>query len=162
MDAELSADPLGDDFTPENREERLKRHCVKTTQALLYHAELLKDVSFKCSDQETTSAHKFLLGTQCQCVPAPPDLLRLTVLVLESISMYLWCILPALSRTPGTRPDSARSPGLPSSSGTNVDLTCRAGFDTSAIPMFDHHVSVAGEGVPSGAPTVFSQSAVKA
>lgn len=66
MDTEQRADPLFEDLTPENREERLKRHCVKTTQALLYRSEPLKDVCFKCSDQEYSRAHKFVLGTQCQ------------------------------------------------------------------------------------------------
>ena len=54
-------------LTLETRDERLKQHCVANTQALLYRAEPLKDVCFKCSDDEFVFAHKFILGTQCQC-----------------------------------------------------------------------------------------------
>lgn len=68
MDA-ASSELCWDELTPENREERLQRHCVKTTQALFARSEVLKDVCFKCRDQEVAYAHKFLLGTQCQCVP---------------------------------------------------------------------------------------------
>jgi hypothetical protein len=58
-----------DGLTPDTREERLKAHCVKATKALLYLSEPLKDVCFKCSDDEYVFAHKFVLGTQCQCAP---------------------------------------------------------------------------------------------
>lgn len=55
-------------LTEDTREERLKRHCVLTVQALLHRSEPLKDVCFKCSDNEQPYAHKCILGTQCQYV----------------------------------------------------------------------------------------------
>ena len=60
----------------ENRDERLKKHCVKATEALLYHSEPLADVCWKCSDDEYVRAHKFILGTQCQCAPSSSRHLR--------------------------------------------------------------------------------------
>lgn len=69
---DVTASQLGDvlTLTESTREERLRRHCVLTTQALLHRSEALNDVCFKCSDNEYAFAHKFILGTQCQCAPA--------------------------------------------------------------------------------------------
>jgi hypothetical protein len=53
-------------LTESTREERQRKHCVLTTQALLHRSELLKDVCFKCADNESAYAHKFILGSQCQ------------------------------------------------------------------------------------------------
>jgi hypothetical protein len=82
-----------EELTPENREERLKRHCVKTTQALLHRSEPLKDVCFKCSDQEFAFAHKFILGTQCQCEADEPAVGGDCAYVLMSESLSTLLIL---------------------------------------------------------------------
>ena len=68
---DVAASQLGElTLTESTREERLRRHCVLTTQALLHRSEALNDVCFKCSDNEYAFAHKFILGTQCQCALA--------------------------------------------------------------------------------------------
>lgn len=67
-DMESAFEDLQLDVLAKSRQERLKEHCVKMTDALLYRSEPLKDVCFKCSDDEFQFAHKFVLGTQCQCV----------------------------------------------------------------------------------------------
>lgn len=52
----------------EDRAERLARHCMAVTQALLTCPEHLKGVTFKCNGDVVLAAHKFILGTQTPCV----------------------------------------------------------------------------------------------
>lgn len=52
----------------EDREERLARHCMSVTQALLTCPEHLKGVTFKCNGDVVLAAHKFILGIQTPCV----------------------------------------------------------------------------------------------
>eukprot|EP00892_Ulva_mutabilis_P001440 jgi/Ulvmu1/11297/UM074_0012.1 len=52
------------DLVMEDREERLARHCMAVTQALLTCPEHLKGVTFKCHGDIVLAAHKFILGVQ--------------------------------------------------------------------------------------------------
>lgn len=52
----------------EGRDERLARHCMAVTQAMLNCPDHLKGVMFKCNDDAVLAAHKFVLGIQAPCV----------------------------------------------------------------------------------------------
>eukprot|EP00892_Ulva_mutabilis_P005304 jgi/Ulvmu1/3145/UM015_0185.1 len=52
------------DLVMEGREERLARHCMAVTQAMLSCPDHLKGVMFKCNDDAVLAAHKFVLGIQ--------------------------------------------------------------------------------------------------
>ena len=56
------------DLVMEGRDERLARHCMAVTQAMLNCPDHLKGVMFKCNDDAVLAAHKFVLGIQAPCV----------------------------------------------------------------------------------------------
>lgn len=73
--AEKSIDRLSAqlrDLVMEDRDERLARHCMSVTQALLTCPEHLKGVTFKCNGDVVLAAHKFILGIQTPCDSHPP------------------------------------------------------------------------------------------